>query len=325
MTSTATTRRWRRGALGLLTAGALASATVATSLPAQAARPAEPHPAAVTPAGSPPPEEFWGDVGSIPPAQNELMVKVVNQTNGQYPDDQVYWTFNGETHSIAEQPYLDMPANSAGRMEFHLGAPDSPLTDFIEFTVGENVFNGNTTRVDAFGLKLAMRLHADDGFDASFGEDYETFQESREQTFQKFRDEVPEEFEHLADDPNRIIAPGSSPDFQDGGAQANYFTDYANSVGVNETTKNIFGCAGGLGGDANKCAALNRHVADLPEDQQHDPSKFYPTGPANYYAKFWHDHNIDGKAYGFPYDDVAEQASYVSHEGPQWLVVAVGW
>lgn len=100
---------------------------------------------------------------------------------------------------------------------------------------------------------------------------------------------------------------------------------YANSVGVNETTKNIFGCAGNLGGDANKCAALNRHVADLPEDQQHDPARFYPTGPANYYAKFWHDHNIDGKAYGFPYDDVAEQASYVSHEVPQWLVVAVGW
>lgn len=37
MTRTALARRWRRGALGLLTASALASATVAASLPAQAA------------------------------------------------------------------------------------------------------------------------------------------------------------------------------------------------------------------------------------------------------------------------------------------------
>ena len=94
-----------------------------------------------------------------------LEVKVLNRTNGQYPDSQVYWSFNGQEHSIAEQPYIDMPANSAGRMYFYLGSPSSQYQDFIEFTVGAAVFNGNTTRVDGFALKLAMRLHAHDGYD----------------------------------------------------------------------------------------------------------------------------------------------------------------
>ena len=135
------------------------------------------------------------------------MVKVLNRTNGRYPDSQVYWSFNGQTRSIAEQPYIDMPANSAGRMYFYLGSPNSQYYDFIEFTVGPDVFNGNTTRVDAFGLKLAMRLHAHDGYDASVGEDQATFAEDRAATFQRFIDEVPAEFKHLAPDPGAVPDP----------------------------------------------------------------------------------------------------------------------
>ena len=97
------------------------------------------------------------------------MVKVLNRTNGEYLDSRVYWSFNGQTHSIAEQPYLDMPVNLASRKYFYLGSPGSRYQDFIEFTVGADVFNGNTTRVDGFGLKLALRLHARDGYDGSIG------------------------------------------------------------------------------------------------------------------------------------------------------------
>jgi len=117
------------------------------------------------------------------------MLKILNRTNGKYPDSQVYWSYNGVAHSIAEQPYFDMPVNSAGRMYFYLGAPNSQYFDFIEFTVGASVFNGNTTRVDAFGIKLAMRLHSHDGNDVSVGEDVATFQEDRAVTFQKFINE----------------------------------------------------------------------------------------------------------------------------------------
>ena len=62
-------------------------------------------------------------------------MKILNRTNGRYPDSQVYWSYNGQVHSIAEQPYFDMPANTAGRMYFHLGSPTSEYNDFIEFTV----------------------------------------------------------------------------------------------------------------------------------------------------------------------------------------------
>ncbi|MEU6096282.1 beta-1,3-glucanase family protein [Streptomyces sp. NPDC047079] len=277
--------------------------------------------------GTPPPDAFWGSTSDIPPARNAVEVKILNRTNGKYPDSQVYWSFNGQVHSIAEQPYLDMPANSAGRMYFYLGSPNSPYYDFIEFTVGNNVFNGNTTRVDAFGLKLAMRLHTKDGYDVEVGENRQTFAEDRATTFQRFSDAVPAQFKVLAQTqaPYRIIAPGSDPSFRAGGSNADYFTSYAQSVGVNAATSDIFGCASSLAGNPDMCAALNRHVATLPAPQQSDPSQYYKAAPANYYAKFWHDNAINHLAYGFPYDDVAGQSSFISHGDPQWLLVAVGW
>ncbi|MFJ3823346.1 beta-1,3-glucanase family protein [Streptomyces nodosus] len=277
--------------------------------------------------GTTPPDDFWGNTADIPAAHNAVEVKILNRTNGKYPDSQVYWSFNGQVHSIAEQPYLDMPANSAGRMYFYLGSPSSPYYDFIEFTVGDNVFNGNTTRVDAFGLKLAMRLHTKDGYDVEVGENRGTFAEDRATTFQRFTNAVPDQFKVLAQTqaPYRIIAPGSDPSFRAGGVNAGYFTSYAQSVGVGEATSDIFGCAASLAGNPDMCAALNRHVATLPASQRSDPAQYYKGAPANYYAKFWHDNAINQLAYGFPYDDVAGQSSFVSHGNPQWLLVAVGW
>ncbi len=276
-----------------------------------------------------PPDSFWGDTSSIPAAHNVVEVKILNRTNGKYPDSQVYWSFNGQTHSIAEQPYLDMPANSAGRMYFYLGSPNSQYFDFIEFTVGAAVFNGNTTRVDAFGLKLAMRLHAHDGYDVQVGEDYQTFQEDRAATFQKFVNEVPAEFKQLAQvqSPYRIPAPGQRRGLPARAASTpNYFTSYA-PVRRRQRDHVSSSSAAPARWPATRtmCAALNRHTAQLPPSQQQDPSQLYKAAPANYYAKFWHDHGINHLAYGFPYDDVAGQSSFVSHGDPQWLEVAVGW
>ena len=281
-----------------------------------------------TPTGStPPPDQFWGDTSTIPAAQNVLMVKILNRTNGQYPDSQVYWSYNGVAHSIADQPYFDMPVNTAGRMYFYLGSPTSQYYDFIEFTVGASVFNGNTTRVDAFGLKIAMRLHAKDGYDVQVGEDYQTFTEDRAVTFQKFSDEVPTEFKHLATAtaPYRILAPGSDAAFRSGGQYQTYLSSYAAQNGITAATSDIFGCAATLAGQPQQCAALNRHTIDLPSAQWETVSNFYRGAPANYYAKFWHDHALGKLAYGFPYDDVAGQSSFVSHGSPQYLLVAVGW
>jgi hypothetical protein len=273
--------------------------------------------------GTTPPtgDAFWGDTASIPPAANVLTVKILNRTNSRYPDSQVYWSFNGTVRSIAQQQYLDMPANSAGRMYFFLGSPSSAYSDFIEFTVGAAAFNGNTTRVDAFGLKLALRLHARDGYDVQVGEDRATFAEDRATTFQRFRDAVPAEFDVLTRSDQRIVAPGSDPTFRAGGANAGYFTAYSGGI----PTSDVFGCAGALATDPARCAALNRHVAGLSAADQQDPARFYQASPANWYAKFWHDRGINGLAYGFPYDDYANQSSFVSHADPQYLLVAVGW
>jgi F5/8 type C domain-containing protein/glycosyl hydrolase family 64 (putative beta-1,3-glucanase) len=281
------------------------------------------------PAGSgAPPASFWGDPSTIPAAQNVLEVKVENHTNGQYPDSEVFWSFNGVTKSIAEQPFIDMPANSAGRMTFFLGTPNGQFSDFIEFTVGPSSINVDTTRVDRFGLKLALLVHSHTGAEQEIGENFATFSESRAATFQRFEDAVPAEFKELATDdaPFGIPSPGNDPAFQPGGQFANYFSGYAASVGdTTDTTAQIFGCAGTLSNNPPLCAGLNRHVAQLPAAQQSDPSQFYQAAPANYYAKFWHDNSINAKQYGFPYDDDAGQSSDISVANPQYMIVAVGY
>jgi hypothetical protein len=284
-----------------ITVSASPSAAASSPSPSpSASASASPKPATAT--------SFWGDTGDIPKAKNVLTVKVLNRTNGKYPDSQVYWTFNGQTHSIAARPYLDMPANSSGRMYFHLGSPDSKYSDFIEFTVGPDVFNGNTTRVDAFVLKIAMRLHAKDGFDTSVGEDQSVFAESRAATFARFKAAVPAEFDHLAEGQDKILSPGGDPEFRAGGPYADYFKPVSTIP-----ASDILGCAGSLANQPAQCASLNRHGTS------------YSSAPANFYAKFWHDNAIGHKAYGFPYDDVNSQSSYVSHSDPQWLEVAVGF
>jgi hypothetical protein len=281
-----------------------------------------------SPGSGEPPTSFWGNTSAIPAATNVLEVQVLNQTNGQYPDSEVYWSFNGQEESIAQQPYIDMPANSAGRMYFYLGSPNSQYYDFIEFTVGASSINADTTRVDRFGLKLALLLHGHDGSNQEVGENYATFEESRAATFQRFENAMPTEFKELATDdaPYGIPSPGNDPAFQAGGAYANYFTSYAAAEGdTTDSTAQIFGCGGTLAANPPLCAGLNRHVAQLPAAEQSDPSQFYLAAPANYYAQFWHENAINNLAYGFPYDDDAGQSSDISVSNPQYMVVAVGW
>jgi hypothetical protein len=275
-----------------------------------------------------PPRSFWGNTKKIPAAHNVLELAIRNRTNGRFPNSKVYWSFGGQEKSIAQQPYIDMPVNSAGRMYFYLGSPGGPYNDFIEFTVGTDSINVDTTRVDRFGLKLALLLHGHDGSNQEVGEDYATFRESRAATFRRFRKAMPPAFKELAtvDAPYGIPSPGNDPAFQPGGPHANYFTKYAAKAGdTTDTTAQIFGCAGTLANNPQLCAGINRHVAQLPLAEQSNPKKFYRAGPANYYAEFWHENAINGLAYGFPYDDYAGQSSDISVTSPKYLVVAVGW
>ena len=164
-------------------------------------------------------------------------------------------------------------------MYFYLGTPNGPYYDFIEFTVGASSINVDTTRVDRFGLKLALLLHGHDGSNQEVGENYATFQESRAATFQRFENFVPTEFKELATDqaPYGIPSPGDDPAFQTGGAYANYFTSYAAANGdTTDSTAQIFGCGGTLAANPTLCSALNRHVAQLPASRAVQPGQLLP-------------------------------------------------
>jgi Beta-1,3-glucanase len=276
--------------------------------------------AAKSPASGEPPASFWGSTKSIPAAKQVLEVEIANRTNGHFKNSQVYWSFDGTEKSIAQQPYIDMPANASGRMYFYLGSKNSKYYDFIEFTVGSGSINLDTTRVDRFGLKLAILTRAHDGATQEIGEDYATFLQSRAATFRAFEKFVPAPFKQLAtvNAPYGIPSPGNDPAFQAGGKDANYFTASA-PAGV--TTADVFGCGGSLSDNPPLCAALNRHVAE----GNADPRDYYKAAPANYYSAFWHSVAINGKQYGFPYDDDEGQSSDISVTDPRYMIVAVGW
>jgi hypothetical protein len=290
------------------------------------------------------PGTFW-DNSNIPVATQVMTFKFLNRTNGKYPDSQVYWSFNGQVHTIADAPTFDMPANSSGRMYFGLGAPPnaanpSAYWDFIEFTIGPAQFNGNTTRVDAFGLKLAMRLHNADGTEQTVGENLATFTEDRTATFNRFVAAMPAEFKACGTvlAPYRILEPGGGCGFNAGGVNQNYYNSYIDQMWANNgiTIAKPGPNGSGLGAYPDLSAAIFRHVGAAAGSFNTNgtikntalfanPATFYTTAPAMYYAKFWHDNAYDGKAYGFPYDDVGGYSSYISHANPQYMLVAIGW
>ncbi|MES2932510.1 MAG: beta-1,3-glucanase family protein, partial [Pseudomonadota bacterium] len=76
--------------------------------------------------------------------------------------------------------------------------------------------------------------------------------------------------------------------------------------------------------EAQLCAAFNRHIMHDPSKWE-TPSAWYSASPANWYAKFWHDHSIGGLAYGFAYDDVGDQSATIMAPNPEHMVFGIGW
>jgi hypothetical protein len=277
------------------------------------------------------PSSFWGNTSSIPGASGAIEFDFINATNGQYPDSQVYWDVNGVEETIAQSPYYTMTACNSCRIYFYLGSPNSQYYDFIELNSSGTTINADTSRVDAFRLPLAIHLHNSNGSDTVVGEDYQVFSESRTALFQQFQNAVPAAFQQLAtvQAPYAIPAPGDIAAFQPGGADANYMTSYAASVGATETTQEVLGCSGGgspnLSGDPTLCAALNRCVAQFSTTVQNTPADYYQNAPCNYYSAFWHSVAVNGLQYGFAYDDVNGQSSDFNSTNAQYVQVAIGY
>jgi hypothetical protein len=299
--------------------------------------------AATAPLGSNPP--FW-DSSNVPPAQNVMMFKFLNRTNGVYADGQVFWSVNlngtTTTNSIAAQPTFDMPANSAGRMYFYLGSVGQGSTnyyDFIEYTIGPTSINFDTTRVDALGIKLAARLTCGDGTDVAVGENAETFAESRATTFARYLNQVPADFQAEAQPPYapyRIVEPGTGG-FNAGGPYANYYNAYISQVwSTNGLTIPEAGANGsGLGSYPDLSAAIYRHAAGpgtfnpngtlVSQGIWGNPAYFFQTEPYDHYAQFISSIAINGQQYAFPYNDAGGYSSDVSCQNPETLLVAIGW
>ncbi|WP_225447186.1 carbohydrate-binding protein [Streptacidiphilus sp. PB12-B1b] len=277
------------------------------------------------------PASFWGNTSSIPGASGAIEFDFLNATNGQYPDSEVYWDVNGVEESIAQSPYYTMTSCNSCRVYFYLGTPNSKYNDFIELNSNGTTINADTSRVDAFGLPLAVHLHNSDGSDVVVGEDDQVFSESRTALFQQFENSVPAAFQQLAtvNAPYSIPAPSDVAAFQPGGADANYMVAYAASEGATETTQQVFGCSGGgspnLSGDPSLCAGLNRCVAQFSTAVQNTPSDYYQNAPCNYYSAFWHSVAVNGLQYGFAYDDDNGQSSDFNSADAQYVQVAIGW
>lgn len=76
---------------------------------------------------------------------------------------------------------------------------------------------------------------------------------------------------------------------------------------------------------AQLCAALNRHVAEQPNDRWYNAEYFYPAGKtANFYTRFWHEHSINGLAYGFSYDDVGGHSPSIYTPSPVSVTYTIG-
>lgn len=76
---------------------------------------------------------------------------------------------------------------------------------------------------------------------------------------------------------------------------------------------------------AQLCAALNRHVAEQPNDRWYNADYFYPAGSsANWFTRFWHEHSINGLAYGFSYDDVGGHSPSIYTPSPVSVTYTIG-
>jgi len=76
--------------------------------------------------------------------------------------------------------------------------------------------------------------------------------------------------------------------------------------------------------EAQICAAFHRHVIDNVGNLN-NVSAYYGAAPADYFSKFWHDHSINARAYGFCYDDVNDQSSTLTCGSPRGIILSIGF
>jgi hypothetical protein len=99
------------------------------------------------------------------------------------------------------------------------------------------------------------------------------------------------------------------------------------------STRDVFFCAGALAAPNDGVtgpvaailgAAFNRSTLLGSATQPvTDPARFYQEAVTNHYAQVMHAHSADGRAYGFPFDDVSGFASYIQDGAPTAMTVTL--
>jgi hypothetical protein len=236
----------------------------------------------------------------------------------------------------------------------------SVLHDFFEFTHNDSGMFCNTTMVDQFAIPLSVNLvggaNQTTGTLVSGGRDAIFNAVAAQPDFAGLI--VPNNLRIIA--PGHGIDAGSfSATYYDSYIDA-VWSQYAGSTLTVETgsatytgqisggrfvfsggvasfakpsTQDVFYCDGALSAPNDGVtgpvaavlgAAFNRStlLADSTQPTT-DAGGFYQGGTTNHYAKALHDNTVDGRAYGFPFDDVAGFASYVQDTAPTSLTLSL--
>jgi hypothetical protein len=71
-------------------------------------------------------------------------------------------------------------------------------------------------------------------------------------------------------------------------------------------------------------AGFNRGVlTDTGAQPVADAGTYYKRDLANHYSRIMHENTVDGKAYGFAFDDVCEHASYIEDPNPSSMTLTL--
>lgn len=233
------------------------------------------------------------------------------------------------------------------------------LWDFLEFTYSPNGMHCNTTMVDMFSVPISTRLvgageHTagkltDGGRDAIFAE--VARQPGHENLI------IGDGLRVIAPG-HGIIAGRFSPTYFDGyiAEMWNRYRDtdlrVSNEFGAftgrvrddgrlhfdggiaafdRPTTMDVFMCDGTFRrpNDASGkvaaalAAGFNRSVLDRPYQPVDDRSAFYQHSVTNHYSRILHNHSANGRVYGFPYDDIVGDASYIQDSSPREVTITL--
>ncbi len=234
------------------------------------------------------------------------------------------------------------------------------LFDWAEFALGPSGLHANTTCVDQFGIPITLRARGRDGMEAGpvglDGRRSDLMRDFKAAVPAPFRSLVqdlritapghaPEGplYRHLdayirtmwdryrsqplvlTPDEGTFtgrVEPGGVLVFTRAGDPERHL------IHAMPTTLEAFRCDGPLARGtttervlgAQLAAMLNRHVLETPMKWR-DAAGYYASVPANAYARFWHQRGLGGKAYGFPYDDVNDQATLIHVAEPVELAM----